>query len=71
MVTYEGVLTAFSGDHRFLWLKTAAELRLRRNVLLKVGNGLYAKILSRDKDTYILCLTPKPDNLEELLRSLS
>ena len=39
MVTYEGVLTAFSGDHRFLWLKTAAELRLRRKA--PVANSDY------------------------------
>ena len=70
-VIYEGVLTALSEDQRFFWLQTEADLELHRNVLLRIGRGVYAKIISRDKDTYILCFTPKPDNLEELLDGLA
>ncbi|MCR4744070.1 MAG: PAS domain-containing protein [Lachnospiraceae bacterium] len=67
---HNGTITGFSENRRFVWLQTEILLEKHQNILLHLGNGIYCKVIDIKDQSYIICLTPKPDNLDELLQTV-
>lgn len=68
--------TAFSGNilaisQKYALLETSQPLGLYENLLMDIGEDLYAKVLAHGEDSYKLCFTAKPTRFaqwkEELL----
>ena len=63
---WEGTILALSEKEAIL--KTDAELALYTNLMLRIGEDLYAKVTGAESGTYRLCFTAKPPCFAAWLR---
>ena len=62
---YKGVITALSTDEKYAKLVTDAELSVFINIMIDIGEDLYAKVVAAEEDYYAICFTSKPDAYDE------
>ncbi len=61
-----GSFVALSEDRRFALIKSEMKLDNRQNIVCKLCDGLYAKVVDVQEDVYKICFTANREGLEKL-----
>lgn len=59
--SYEGKIFKLSTDEQYALLQTENKLENFQNLMMDIGQNLYAKVIQKNDDGYIICFTAKPD----------
>ena len=68
--TLEAEITAISDDGRHLLVRTDPLPGFHRNVLAGIGSGAYGKVIGREEEAAVVCLTSLPKDYEAWVRNL-
>ncbi len=60
-----GFLTGLSGDGRFAMLRTDKELADLQDIVIDIGDSLYAKVVEREADRFRIRFTAKPSSFDK------
>ena len=58
-------LTALSKDRRYALMRTDAELKDLQNIMLRLHDDVYAKVIGREERDYRICFTSKPASFDD------
>ena len=67
--SYEGKIIKLSTDEQYALLQTVKQLENFQNLMIDIGQNLYAKVIQKNADDYIICFTAKPDCFDTWIKS--
>jgi len=68
--SYEGKIFKLSTDEQYALLQTENKLENFQNLMIDIGQNLYAKVIQKNDTDYTLCFTAKPDCFNTWIKNL-
>ena len=67
--SYAGKIIKMSTDEQYALLQSDKHLENFQNLMIDIGQNLYAKVIQKNNDDYTICFTAKPDCFNTWLKN--
>ena len=67
--SYAGKIVKMSTDEQYALLQSDKHLENFQNLMIDIGQNLYAKVIQKNNDDYTICFTAKPDCFNTWLKN--
>lgn len=68
---HSGTVTAISDNGHYMILRTRLKLKVSDNIMIRSGLTMYAKVIGKEEQNFIIAFTLRPDGFSDWVKTLS